>query len=117
MSLLDDDISSISVSKSEGYGGINDDYFITIDEKSSTSEFQDILKKAENKKQKIDVDKESPDYDLVINYGKDKELLLHLVLGDKGEKSRIMYMGNEDNGFNIPAKDTKDLRTILDNPK
>lgn len=116
LSLLDDDISSISVSKSDGYGGINDNYFTTIDKKTQISKFQGILKRAKSKKKKIDVDKESSDYDLVIDYGKDKKHLMHLVLGDKGEKSRMVYMGNENNGFNIPSKDTEDLRNILDIP-
>ncbi|MFD2923147.1 hypothetical protein ACFS6F_05205, partial [Halobacillus naozhouensis] len=40
---------------------------------------------------------------------------LNLVLGKTGEKSRVMYVGHENNGFDISPKDTKILRGMLDN--
>ncbi|MFD2923175.1 hypothetical protein [Halobacillus naozhouensis] len=67
MTLLDD-ISSISISKSDGYGGINEDYFTTIDKDTLISKFEEALKNAEGKKQKGDVDSENPDYDILIRY-------------------------------------------------
>lgn len=113
MTLLDD-ISSISVSKSNGYGGINDNYFTTIDQENLISKFQEVLKSAEGKRKKVNVEKEKPDYDIVVDYGNDETHLLHLVLGNEGEESRVMYMGHEVNGFDISTKDTEFLREMLE---
>lgn len=86
MTLLDN-ISSVSIAESDGYGGVNDNYFATIDKDAQTLKFQKVLKNAEGTKQKVDVAKEKPDYDIVINYENDGTHLLHLVLGGKGEKA------------------------------
>lgn len=113
MTLLDD-ISSISISKSNGYGGINDDYLTTIEQDTLIEKFKKIIKNAEGKRKKVNVKNEKPDYDIVVDYGNDETHLLHLVLGNEGENSRVMYMGNEMNGFDISSKDTEVLRGILE---
>jgi uncharacterized lipoprotein YehR (DUF1307 family) len=116
MTMLDD-ISSISISESDGYGGINEDYFMTIGKETIISTFQEIFKNTEGRKQKVDVDNERPDYDILIHYRNGETHLLHLVLGNTGEKGRVMYVGHENNGFDISAKDTNVLRDILDTDK
>lgn len=114
MTMLDD-ISSISISESDGYGGINENYFATIDQDTLISKLEEIFKNAEGKKQKVDVDKDKPDYDILVRYKNGEDHLLHLVLGNTGEKSRVMYVGHENNGFDISPEDTKILRSILSN--
>lgn len=114
MTLLDN-ISSVSIAESDGYGRVNDNYFATIDKGALTLEFQKVLKNAEGKKQKVHITKEKPDYDIVIDYENDGTHLLHLVLGGKGEKSRVMYVGNENNGFDITPEDTEVLSEMLEN--
>src|SRR5690625_286169 len=106
MTLLDK-ITSISISESDGYGGINEKYFLKIDEEANISKIEEVLQNAEGKRQKIDVAKDRPDYDLLIRYENGETHLLHLVLGNTGEKSRIMYIGHENNGFDILHEDTK----------
>ncbi|PIC57047.1 hypothetical protein CSV80_11305 [Sporosarcina sp. P12(2017)] len=113
MTLLDD-ISSISISKSYGYGGINENFFVTIDKSELISKLEDVLNGAEGKKQKIDVSKEKPDYDILVNYKSRETHGLHLVLGDTGEKSRVMYVGHEQNGFDISPEGTEVLKKLMD---
>lgn len=114
MTMLDD-ISSISLSKSVGYGGINENYIAKVDKYTLISRFEKVFKNAEGKKQKVNVNNEKPDYDILIRYENGETHGLHLVLGDTGEKSRVMYVGHENNCFDISPKDTKVLRDILDN--
>lgn len=114
MTMLDD-ISSISLSKSVGYGGINENYIAKVDKYTFISRFEKVFKNAEGKKQKVNVNNEKPDYDILIRYENGETHGLHLVLGDTGEKSRVMYVGHENNCFDISPKDTKVLRDILDN--
>lgn len=114
MTMLDD-ISSISISKSDGYGGINENYFATIDKDTLISRFEEVFKNAEGKKQKVDIDNEKPDYDILIRYKNGETHILHLVLGNTREKSRVMYVSHEDKGFDISPEDTKVLRGVLDN--
>ncbi len=82
-----DDISSISISKSSGYGGINENYIATIDNDTTISRFKEALKDAEGREQKVNVDTEKPDYDILIRYENGETHGLHLVLGNTGEKS------------------------------
>ena len=114
MTLLDN-ISSISISESDGYGGVKENYFMKIDEDAILSKFEEVFKKAEGRKQKVDVVKEKPDYDILVRYKNSETHLLNLVLGDTGEKSRVMYVGHENTGFDLSAQDTDVLRGILDN--
>lgn len=112
---LIDKVSSISISKSDGYGGLNENFFTTIDQDTHISMFEEVVKNAEGKKQKVNVDGKKPDYDTLVRYENGDTHGLHLVLGDTGEKSRIMYIGHEQNGFDISPQDTKILRDMLKN--
>ncbi|MYL58245.1 hypothetical protein GLW20_12085 [Virgibacillus halodenitrificans] len=114
MTMLDG-ISSISVSESDGYGGINENYVTTIDKDTIISRFEEIFKNAEGKKQKVDVGTEKPDYDILIRYENGETHGLHLVLGNTREESRVMYVGHENNVFDISPEGTKVLRGVLDN--
>ncbi|MDX8047206.1 hypothetical protein SH601_14555 [Gracilibacillus sp. S3-1-1] len=109
-----DNISTISISDSDGYGGINENYFTTIDRDTLIAKFENVLKSARAKKQKVDVTNEKPDYDVLIRYENGETHGLHIVLGDIGEESRVMYIGHENIGYNIPDKGTELLREIVD---
>ncbi|MYL57579.1 hypothetical protein GLW20_08680 [Virgibacillus halodenitrificans] len=114
MTMLDG-ISSISISESEGYGGINENYVTTIDKDTIISRFEEVFKNAEAKKQKVDVDTEKPDYDILIRYENGETHGLHLLLGNTREKSRVMYVGHENNVFDISPEGTKVLKGLLNN--
>jgi hypothetical protein len=107
-------VSDISISESNGYGGLNENYFISINEAEDISSFEDVLKNAKRIKQDVDMTNEKPDYDILIRYANGNTHGLHLVLGNKGEESRIMYIGNEKNGYIISPKDTDTLRKLFD---
>ena len=114
MTLLDN-ISSVSISESDGYGGMNEKYFMVVVHDAFLSEFEKVLTTAKGNELKVSVYKEIPDYDLLVRYANGETHGLHLKLGNIGEKSRVMYVGNENNGFDISPEDTKILRGILEN--
>ncbi|MCL7749577.1 hypothetical protein [Halalkalibacter alkaliphilus] len=108
-----DNISGISISKSGGYGAINDDFFMSISEEKVINDFEEVLKRATGQKHDIIVSDEKPYYDLLVSYEDGSTHLLHLILGSEGQESIFMYVGHEKNGFYVSTEDTKILRDIL----
>src|SRR5699024_6889432 len=100
MTMLDD-ISSVSIAESDGYGGINENYITTIDKDTIISIFEKAFENAEGRKQKVDVNTEKPDYDILIH--------------NTWEMSRLMYVDHENNSFDISPEKTKDIRVVFDN--
>jgi len=110
MTLLDT-ITEISISKSGGYGGINENYFSSFSDLEITSAFEEIMKSAKIKDEKVN--EEKPDYDILVNYENGDTHLLHLILGDKGENSVLMYVGHESNTYFVSPDATLELRKLL----
>ena len=67
MTLLES-VSDISISKSNGYGGLNESFFLTINQEETISGFEEVLINAKGKKQKVDTVKDNPDYDILVLY-------------------------------------------------
>ena len=107
-------ISEISISISNGYGGLNENYFLSNKQEETISIFEVILKNAKEIRQDVNVNNEKPDYDILIRYENDGTQGLHLLLGNVGEESIIMFIGHEENGYIVSPKDTNELRKLLD---
>ena len=91
---LFDNITKVSVSKSEGYGGLNENYFTSLNNKKMISSFEEVMESA--KRKSVDVNKEKPDYDILVQYADGNTHGLHLLMGNEGEQSVFMYIGNEE---------------------
>lgn len=109
-----DNISTISISNSNGYGGLNENYFLSIKQDELTSEFEKVLKDTRRIKQNVDLINDKPEYDILIRYENGETHGLHLVLGNEGEESTFFYIGNEKNGYIVSPEKTKVLREMLD---
>lgn len=107
-------VSDISISISNGYGGLNENYFLSINQEEAISGFEGILKNAKEIKRDVNVNNEKPDYDILIRYENDGTHGLHLLLGNIGEESILMFIGHEENGYIVSPKDTNELRKLLD---
>ncbi len=107
-------VSDISISISNGYGGLNENYFLSINQEEAISGFEGILKNAKEIRRDVNVNNEKPDYDILIRYENDGTHGLHLLLGNVGEESIIMFIGHEENGYIVSPKDTNELRKLLD---
>ncbi|MRG86017.1 hypothetical protein [Salinibacillus xinjiangensis] len=113
MTLLDS-VSDISISKSNGYGGLNENYFVSINQEEDISTIEGILKNAKGVNGDVDVNNDNPDYDILVRYENGDTHGLHLVLGNEGEETIFMYIGDEKNGFTVSSEATKMLKSIID---
>ena len=68
------------------------------------------MQKKGNKK----VNKEKPDYDLLIQYQNGDTHLIHLSLGNEDQESVLMYAGHENDVFYVSTEATKKLKELLD---
>ena len=112
--ILLDDIQDVSISNSDGYGGMNEDFFMAIDGEEAIEDFEQILKDAKGKSLNVDIVEGKPDYDVLIRYENGESHGLHLLLGDTGEESVVMYAGHEKNGYYISPEKTNELRALLE---
>ncbi|WP_147805234.1 hypothetical protein [Alkalicoccus halolimnae] len=109
---LSDDIKEISISESEGFSGINADFFLVMRE---TSKVEEIMKNAEEVETDVaENGAEENRYDFVIKYESEGARLLHLFLGDKGEKSLFTFTGYDQEGYETTPEETAALRRLLE---
>jgi len=108
MTLLGD-ITKVSISESEGYGSINEDYFVSLSDKETLEILEDIIKGAKRTGDEI----KKPDFDLLVEYEEDGTHMLHLLLGDEGEESAFMYTGHEKDVYAVSPEVTTELRKLL----
>ncbi|SFL54079.1 hypothetical protein SAMN04487943_102133 [Gracilibacillus orientalis] len=110
--MLLDNVSSISISESKGYGGLNENYFASFNQDEIIAEFEEIFKNTEVTNQ--DATYETPTYDILVRYENDATHGLHLILGDEGEESLFIYVGNENNIYSVSSEATNKLRKMID---
>ncbi len=111
MVLLDEEISEIKVSKSEGLGGINEESIISFKDRKSIAVFEKAITTAVKQSGKTDIRK--PEYDIAVEYKGDLPSHgIHLWLGEDNEKSAFMYITNEDIYQTSPDM-TKKLRSLI----
>ncbi|MEH7014603.1 hypothetical protein V7087_27975 [Neobacillus niacini] len=112
MVLLDEKVKEINISKSTGVGDMNQDIFLSINDRQSIKVFEKAIKTAS--KQKSDVNKAKPDYDVMVEYeGGFPTHAIHLWLGEENEKSILMYMVGEGETYLTSSKTTNQIRKLI----
>ncbi|GAA0288046.1 hypothetical protein GGQ92_003030 [Gracilibacillus halotolerans] len=112
MDLLDENIREINVSKSNGVGDMNQDILVSISDKESIKIFENIIRTAV--KQKSNNDAVKPDFDLMVEYEGDLPThAIHLMLGEKGEESILMYIDSEGETYVTSSNSTDQLRELI----
>jgi len=112
MVLLDEKVSEINVSPSNGVGDMNLDISLSLKDKKSVKVFEQAIKTAT--KQRSDVVNAKPDYDVMVEYeGGLPTHAIHLWLGEEGEKSTLMYMVGEGETYVTSSKMTSKLRKLI----
>lgn len=105
MALLDEKVKEINISKSRGIGDMNQDIFLSINDRQSIKVFEKAIKTVI--KQKSDVNNTKPDYDVMVGYeGEFPTHAIHLWLGEENEKSILMYMVGEGKTYITSSKAT-----------
>lgn len=115
MVLLDEKVSEIKISESNGTGEMNEDIILFIKDKKSIDVFKKAITTAV--KQPGEVKISEPDYDVMVEYEADEGGLpthgMHLWLGKENEKSTLMYITDSSTVYLTSPKITKELRRLI----
>lgn len=109
--LMDDvsDIKEISISKSSGFGKLNDDFFAIFRDSKELDTIKSALITAKREKVRL----KGINYDLLITDYEGGNYLLQFYLGEEGEKSEFIYVGYEDRVYFTSEETTQELRNII----
>lgn len=114
MVLLDEKISEVKISESNGFGGMNEDSIQSFTDSESIKLIKNAIITAQKQTGKVDVSE--PEYDVLVKYTSAKDQLpthgIHLWLGEENEKSMFMYIG-DDEVYLTSAKNTQKLRKLI----
>ncbi|RBP93190.1 hypothetical protein DFO70_106325 [Cytobacillus firmus] len=111
MVLLDEKINEIKVSKSEGFGEINEDKFLSFNDRKSIAAFEEAITTAVKQPGNADISK--PEYDIAVEYKGDLPSHgIHLWLGEENKKSAFMYITDESVYLTSPEVTIK-LRSLI----
>ena len=114
MVLLDEEISEINLSLSNGTGEMNDEIIFTVKDEKDVEIFENAILTAtkQNNYGKLEI----PHYDVMVEYKSEEGKLpthaIHLWLGEENENSIFTYMMSED-VYHTSPKVTMELRKIL----
>lgn len=114
MVLLDEKISEIDISESNGTGEMNEEIILSIKDKKSIDIFEKAITTAV--KQPGEVKIPEPDYDVMVEYEAEEGGLpthgIHLWLGKENEKSTFMYI-TDDSVYLTSPQMTQELRRLI----
>lgn len=112
MVLLDEKISKIIISDSKGTGEINLEQLKSFEDEGEVKVFENAIKTAT--KQNAPQQLLTPDYDIQVEYSEGyPSHAIHLWLGKEGERSRLMYMVEEDGPYLTTIEMTRKLNKLL----
>ncbi|MFP3378553.1 hypothetical protein SB767_19360 [Bacillus sp. SIMBA_069] len=102
-------ISKVSISTFNVYGGLNENYFLNMEDKQIINGINNMFNGMKKQKKRG----ETPQYDILITYENSDTKGIHLYLGNEGERSVIMYIGHEETVYYTSEEMTKQLRKII----
>lgn len=111
MVLLDEKVSEVKISKSNGFGEMNEDIILSFKDKKSLDIFEKAITTAIKQPGKADISE--PEYDVMVEYeGELPTHGIHLWLGKKDEKSTFMYI-TDDSVYLTSPQMTNKLRKLI----
>ena len=112
MVLLDEPIAEVNVSKSMGFGEINEDLLFNFNDDETIKIFEKAILGAKSIDSKAGLTE--PEYDIVVAYeGELPSHAIYLWLGDENEESIMMYLTDEETAYMTSVKATNQLRELL----
>lgn len=114
MVLLDEKLSEINISESNGTGEMNEEIILSIKDEKSIDVFEKAITTAV--KQPGEVKIPEPDYGVMVEYEAEEGGLpthgIHLWLGKENEKSTFMYI-TDDSIYLTSPQMTQELRRLI----
>jgi hypothetical protein len=107
----EENISKVSISKSNGFGKVNKDFYVVYDDKENLETFKAIF--SSSVKEAGIADMAEPDYDLEVIYSDGIKKGYHLWVGDQGQRSMFMDVEDTHTIYTVPGKMTNQLIELV----
>ncbi|WP_026701716.1 hypothetical protein [Salibacterium aidingense] len=106
---VDKDIKRVKIAESSGFGGLNENFIMNIEDSNKLKDFQALMESAEKKDIKVD----KPIYDMQIIYEDDTNRGLHL--SQKNGELTLMFIGHEEDVYIPSPESSRNVKEILSN--
>ncbi|WP_019155164.1 hypothetical protein [Robertmurraya massiliosenegalensis] len=111
MVLLDENVSGVVISESEGFGDMNLDIKLSFQDKESIRIFEKAITTAVEKSKSVE---SPPDYDVMVEYEEGYPThAIHLWLGGEDEPSIMKYITDETVAYETSPQMTNKLRELI----
>lgn len=109
--LPDENISKVSISKSNGFGKVNSEFFTVYEDKETLEIFKNAISNAV--KLEGIADMAEPEFDIKVVYTDGNKQGYHLWVGEKGQKSTIMNVNDTHTIYSISEEITNKLIDLV----
>ena len=110
-SLPDENISKVSISKSNGFGQVNSDFCTVYEDKATLNLFRNAISNAV----KVEgiADMAEPEFDIKVVYTNGNKQGYHLWIGGKGQISTLMNVKDTHSIYSISEEITNQLVILI----
>jgi hypothetical protein len=105
-------LQRVSVSKSKGYGGLNEAFFWNADSLNEMKLFEEMI----NSARKEEVKTGDPAYDVLLDYGEGEsggERVIHIIESDDG-RWLLTYDGHEDKTYAATKESSQPVKDLIE---
>ncbi len=111
-SLQTSDVKEVKLSRSIGFGDVNDAVLGMFKEQANIDIFLDAIHRAERIEGKLDIRR--PDYDVIL-YAKDEVYSIHLWLDTSIDGGMYTYVSDTGTGYTLTEQDASVLKKLIMN--
>lgn len=104
-------LTNVNISKSQGFGEMNSDFFAVYTDKTSLDIFQHAIATAVQQEGAVNV--VDPEFDLQLVTTKSQKSNYYLWLGQEGQQSSLMEATDTHTLYALTEEATASLRTLL----
>lgn len=104
-------LTKVSISESQGFGEMNDDFFAIYTDKAALDVFQHAITTAVQQEGVVDV--AEPEFDLQLVKAKGQKSHYYLWLGQEGQKGSLMAAADTHTLYTLTEEAAVSLRTLL----
>lgn len=109
--LPDEHVLKVSISKSNGFGKVNADFFTVYEDEDTLDLFRDAISSAVKKEGIADM--VEPEFDIKVVFKDGNKQGYHLWLGEKGQKSTLMNVKDTHTIYSISETKTNPLIDLV----
>ncbi|AQQ52972.1 hypothetical protein [Planococcus lenghuensis] len=108
---MDKEITKVSISKSNGFGQINPEFFAEYDDEKTIKALRSIF--SNMVKEQMEVSMAEPEFDVNVKFKDGSEQGFHLWIGEKGQRSTLMEIENTNTIYTVSEEMTNMLLDLI----